>query len=425
MERVKKLLKTSTLRQSSITFTASMINGVLGALFYIVIARTLGPAQFGIFSVAVAASTLLADVSDLGTDTGLVRFVGRYIKKDKQKAYRFLKLTLKIKVVTSLIVISIGLILAPFLADTVFAKPNLAVPLRIAFLGIGSAQLFAFVTHEFQSFQKFLHWGAIFVSTNLLRLILIFFVMSSGVLTSENSLLIYISIPFLGFLIGSFFVPTSAFLKVDNEWQVASEMFHFNKWVTAFTIVAATSSRFDTFISARLLSQAQVGIYSASNQLVQIVPQLIVALGTVFAPKMSEMGALTDLKKYLVKSQIMVTIIAVLGLVAIPIAAVLIPIFYGVAFQGSVPVFVVLFVAMLVFLISVPIHNAIIYYYSYPKLFFLTSLGHLAIIGFVGWQMIGTYGVMGAALTVLLGTIYNFLVPAAWLGIKLKSNAEK
>ena len=79
-------LDTATFRQSSITFGGTILNAAFGAIFYILAARFLGPANFGLLSVAIAVLTLLADVGDLGTDTGLVNFVAKNIDKNKKKA---------------------------------------------------------------------------------------------------------------------------------------------------------------------------------------------------------------------------------------------------------------------------------------------------------------------------------------------------
>src|SRR3989344_2440393 len=331
MENLISLLKTKTLRQSSITFSGSLINGALGAFFFILVARNLGPAGFGIFSLAVAVSTFIADISDLGTGTGIVRFVGKYRTKDPQKALRFLKLGLEIKLLAGFIIVILGYGSSPVLSEIVFGKPELVNSLRIAFLGVGAALLFTFVTNSLQAYQKFWHWSGIYVLTNTIRLLVIIALITSGALTTTNTLLVYISIPLLGFIIGSFFIPTRKYFVIKNEESELKEFFHYNKWVALSAFISAASSRMDTFISARLLTEAQLGIYSASNQLVQVVPQLIGALGTVIAPKMAEINE-KSFKKYFIKTQIMVVLLAILGLIGIPVAYVLIPLLYGNAF---------------------------------------------------------------------------------------------
>ena len=70
---------------------------------------------------------------------------------------------------------------------------------------------------------------------------------------------------------------------------------------------------------------------------------------------------------------------------------------------------------MLVFLISVPVHMSVMYYFAKPKLFFWLSAVHLTIILGLGWNLISLYGAMGAAITVLVGQVINFLIPVVWV----------
>jgi len=240
-----------------------------------------------------------------------------------------------------------------------------------------------------------------------------------GILTSDNVLLIYVLIPFIGFFVGLRLIPVS-FLKVKEESSIARDFFKYNKWVAIFLVAAAVGARLDTFISARLLSATEVGIYSAANQLIQIVPQIVVAISTVVAPKMAGMSSIGELVRYMKKVQVLVLGLAILGIVSIPFVVYLIPLIYGQSYLASVPVFIILLLAYLIFLISVPIHNSVFYYFSYPKLFFYLSIAHATLIGVVGWNLILSMGVMGAAITVLIGQLFNFIVPLIWVLRKIR-----
>lgn len=417
MSKLREITGTATFRQSSFVSVATVINGFLGLLFYVITPRFLGPSLFGIFSIAVAVGTAVADISDFGINTGIVRFVGKY-SREPNTANKYLKISLEIKALVSLAVFIVGFLVSEFLAVRVFGKPELTTYLRIVFLGVSFTLFFGFVTSALQAYQKFFAWSVIQIGTNLLRLILVSIFVLLGILSLTNSLAIYILMPLIGFIIG-FFLLRQKFWSVRGERGVAKELLNFNKWVAAFIFVSAISSRLDTFISARFLSTFDLGLYSLALQLTQVVPQIAGALSIVVAPKMAGMTSISSLITYFKKVQLMVLGLAGLGVLAIPVGVVLIPIFYGRPYLGSVSIFVVLCLAMLIFLVSIPIHNAIIYYFSYPKLFWWLSIGHLAIILFFGLNLIPKYGVMGAASTVLIGSLFNFIVPLAWLVNKL------
>src|ERR671937_84989 len=55
---------------------AGGLSMLLSTAYQIVIARQLGPAGFGLFILALAISTFLAEACDLGLDYGVLRFGG-------------------------------------------------------------------------------------------------------------------------------------------------------------------------------------------------------------------------------------------------------------------------------------------------------------------------------------------------------------
>lgn len=411
----KDIFKTSTFRQSQITIVATLVNGALGLLFYILIARFLGPADFGLLAVSIAFMTLVADIVDFGTNTGLIRHVGASITQEKEKAWKFLKLSLEFKIIIWLLTFTVGFLMVPFIAEGIFHKRELEWPLRLVLFGVGGALFFSFATSSLQTMQKYFVWSVVNISTNLLRVVVILFLFYSGMLGLSNGLISYIALPFFGFFLALVFLPTKQILSVKNEAGVARQLFKYNAWVAAFTVIAALSSRLDIFLNARLLSNFEVGIYGSANQLVQVVPQLVVAIGAVVTPKFASFTDNKTMMTYFKKLQLFVGGLAVLGIASIPVSVYLIPKVFGLQYQEATAPFIVLFLAMLIFLISLPVHSSIIFYFGKPQVFVWISIGHLLIISLLGYFLILNYGIMGAAFTVLTGNIFNFIAPLLWL----------
>ena len=180
----------------------------------------------------------------------------------------------------------------------------------------------------------------------------------------------------------------------------------------------------DTFLTARLLTSFELGIYGAANQLVQVVPQLVGALGMVVAPKFASFRNDQDMVVYLKKLQLFVLGLSAAGLITIPVFIYIIPILFGAAYVTAVVPFILLLAAMLVFLISIPIHNSIIFYFARPDVFVWVSIGHLAIISLLGYFLISNFGLIGAGGAVLVGTIFNLLAPASWFFYKLRKGSN-
>ena len=416
----KGIFSTATFKQSQITIAGTLINGALGALFYIVLARFLGPADFGLLIISLTTLVLVADIADIGTNTGLVRFVSSSLAGNSDRAYRFLKLSLEIKLIAWAISFLIIFLLAPILATAVFHKDELILPLKLIAFGIGGALLFTFATSSLQAYQKYFTWSVINILTNSLRLLLIVFLGSYLILDVENSLLIYIFLPFFGFFVALFILPARKIIQSKNEFHLSKELFKYNIPVAIFTMIAAFSARLDIYLNAALLSVKEVGIYGAANQLVQIMPQLVSALGLVSAPKFASYTNNLQMLTYFKKFQVLVLGLMFLGILTIPLSIYLIPLLYGSAYSGAVIPFVLLFLGQLVFLFSIPVHHSIIFYFGRPDVFIWVALGHLLIIGVLGYLLILSFGITGAALTVLIGMVFNFLFPLGWLLLKLR-----
>lgn len=416
----KTIFSTETFRQSQVTIIGTFINGTLGALFYIVLARFLGPSDFGLLTIALTTLVLVADIADIGTNTGLIRFVSANLTKGSDKANRFLKLSLEIKFITWVLSFLIIFFLAPVLAREIFHKTELVLPLKLVAFGVGGALLFSFATSSLQAYQKYFLWSLINIFTNSLRLVLVLILGYLFVLNVENSLFIYIILPFFGFFVTLFILPTRKILSSKKEFSLSKEFFKYNVPVAVFAAIAAFSSRLDTYLNAALLSTREVGIYGAAGQMVAVMPQLVSALGLVSAPKFASFQNNNQMLIYFKKFQFFVSGLCLLGILTIPVLVFLIPVLFGSQYQEAVVPFIFLFLAMIVFLFSIPVHHSIIFYFGRPDVFIWVSIGHLLIISILGYFLILSFGITGAALTVLVGTIFNFLYPLFWLLIKLK-----
>ena len=86
ISEIIQLSKSKIARDSSIVLAGNILSAGLGFIATILITRTLGPAQFGLFSVALAVMGIASQFSDFGVGTGMVRFASLYLKNDNQKA---------------------------------------------------------------------------------------------------------------------------------------------------------------------------------------------------------------------------------------------------------------------------------------------------------------------------------------------------
>lgn len=419
------IFKTATLRQSFVTTLGTIANGILGGLFYVVVARSLGPADFGALFLAITFMTLIADIFDLGINTGIVRFVPKHLVSEETAAFKFLKLSLIIKLVVGVTIFLASTFISSFIAIGIFGKSELEGPIKWVMFGVLGALLYTFATASLQAFQKFVHWSVINILINTVRLGLIVLLIYASSLNLITSIQTYILLPFFGFFIALLILPAKRFLTVNNEWSVFKQLFKYSGLVSIFALIAALSSRLDTFLVGKLLNTSEVGIYGAASQLTQVLPQLVVSIGVVVAPKFASFSNKKDMLVYFKKLQLLTLGIAAAIILVLPLAYYLIPLFLGKEYVKSIPIFLILVLANLIFLISTALHNCIFYYFSKPQLFIWIALGHLLIIGFFGYFAVLNFGLFGAAITVLLGMLFNFLAPLAWFFTKINLHQDE
>lgn len=420
LDQLLPLFKTKTFLQVTITILGTVITSGLGALFFIVLARNLGPAEFGILMVLITTAVLIADILDVGINTTLVRFVSHSLAANGKALYQYISLGFFCKTIIWLVVLVFGIILSRPISQLLQNSQVLRDLLVYSFVGAGGIALLSISLAIIQAYQRFYVYNFIQILTNLMRILILLLIIQVGLLSIKSVMTLYLLIPLVGLLISLYFLPMQKILRSKYSIGNFSKMFKFSKWVALFTVIGVISSKMDTFLNARLVNNYDLGLYAVANQLIMVAPQVVSSIGAVIAPKFSSFNKKSDMITYFKKVQIFVLGLALTGFLVIPIASYLIPILLGGVYLQSVPIFIILLSATMISLIALPTHVSIIYYFSRPDIFSRLSLGNFIIMFGVGYLMISRYGITGAALTVVISSLFNFLVPLFWLLTKLR-----
>jgi len=105
----------------------------IGYITKMVISRDLSVSEVWVIYGVISFVSLLSTYNDLWCTESLNYFLPKYIvKKDYGKAKYLIFLTLKVQLLTSLLIFSIIFIFAPFLATSYFWEPNIVDILRIS-----------------------------------------------------------------------------------------------------------------------------------------------------------------------------------------------------------------------------------------------------------------------------------------------------
>jgi len=404
ISEVIQLSKSRIARDSAIVFAGNILSAVLGFVATVLITRTLGPAQFGLFSVALAVMMIASQLSDFGINTGLVRFASLYLKTDKLKAHLMFKVSLKVKLIVSMSIFLIGLLVSPSLAIYVFKKPELIVALRLAFMGAIGLSLMGYISTTLQARQSFAKFASINIINSGGKLALVGILVLVRNLNLFSALTSVITVPFMAFLIGSLIIPRD-FLKVKgNEKESFRELFHFSKWILVSVFCVMIITRLDILMLGHFSDSKTVGIYSAAFGLAYFFPIFTGSFVTALLPEISKLSKKEHLKKYALKSLKLVFITAIFSSPLFFLAKPIILVIYGKEYLASVTILKILLVGFIISLLN-QLMTLIAYSINKPKIGGCVNIIQLAFI-FGGYSVvIPVYGALGVATINLLTRI--------------------
>lgn len=103
-----------------------------GFFFNVIIARLLGPAGAGVYYLALASATAATVFGRLGMDNAILKFVSSaWTNKDRESAAGVVRVAVRVGLGASAVATVLLLLLAPWLSNVLFSKPNLTPALQI------------------------------------------------------------------------------------------------------------------------------------------------------------------------------------------------------------------------------------------------------------------------------------------------------
>lgn len=415
MTEAGRMFFSVTARNSGIVFGGNLLNAILGFVSMIIVARTLGPLDFGLFSVATSTMAVTAGLADLGIGTGLVRFSSLALEKDEKQAMQVFKAALDLEVIISLVVLVGGWLLAPTISSLLGRGSELVLALRLAFIGAGALSMWSFVTAVFQSWQKFLGLAIVNVATNIFKLVLILALLQLVMLREIPAIAAYVGAPILGLVISFYLMPRS-FMKEPRSpktREAYSRLIGFSKWIMVSYIINSVIIRVDVFVLTNIKGLEAVGLYSAGFQLAQVFPLLIGSMVTVLLPQVSRMSQPEEFlgfaKKSLIMSMVLIIILLPVYLIASPVIGLLLP-----EYLVSITIFKILLTAFLLNIIFNPL-STILLAIDRPDLLAYTNGVQLIVAIAVNIVLIPVYGAYGAAYAFFIWTAAGAVMVASAL----------
>ncbi len=276
------LLFVGTVTQLGINFTAKLL-----------IARLLGPVDYGAVSLAVTVMISLAVVTLVGTDTGLGRFLPRFDAATRRRGV--LVSAVRMVVPFSLVVGGGLVLLARPVATTVFGKPEVAPVLRAAGVGVPLVAILRLAVGGSRGMKQALprvllqNLAMPVVRFGLIAVALFLGAGAAGVAWAYVGGYAVVGVGAVYYLL--WHTPLSAAVEAR---RMDRELLQFSAPLMITATMALVLSNVDILLLGALAPTGDVGVYNVAYPLASLLTVVLTSVAFLFMPVISELHAEGD-----------------------------------------------------------------------------------------------------------------------------------
>ncbi len=377
---------------------AGLARLALGFVASVVVARALGPADFGVYAVLAATVGIVGAIAEGGlTEAAVQRMAGAApgpARAERGRAFFWVRLA------AATVVIAVGCAVAGPLARTVLGLPDDGTLVRWALLGIVATALSGAVSAILQASGHFGRMSTLTLTnaaaTSALALLLAWL----HQLTLLSALIVLgIGTSLLSFAVGWWMLPRgSASLAPPARPTLSFEaraLFRTGRWLWIASMCAVLTANLDVLLLNMWGTLATVGIYALALNLALKADVVNQSLYTVLLPTASTLREPSAIARYvkggLVRSGVVVALLLPLFVLAEPFILIV----YGPAYAPAVGIFRLLLGVVLFDVLATP---ALLLPLSFnrPQLLAAADGARAATLGLVGVALIPTVGALGA-----------------------------
>ena len=411
---------TSTAKSTYITTFGAGLVAFLGFVFWIIIARSMSPSDFGLFSVVFNLVNILYVICDVGLSSSLLRYLPQAIREAREgEVKKILKVAFLVVFLASGLLAFALILFAKPLAVLVFTKKELSLPLALSsFSLLGISLSYLFIT-MLQGKQKFLLAVITESSMMVVKVSSVILLVVLGRLNLVSLLFVFSLTSFSGLVLGLIFIrPSFLFSQLDG--RLFKILFGFGVWVALARMANAASARIDTLMLARFVDSAQIGFYSAAQRMTFIFPVIVTGMTAVLSPKFAALKTEAEAKSFMKKSIFLISALFSLVAVLFILSPYLTVLIYGEVYKPAIFIFRVLLISSAFFIASSIPTVILLYYFGQSRLFAILSAIQFALIFIGNLVLIPRLGVVGPAISLVLAYGFIFLASSFVIFQKFK-----
>ena len=356
MKRIIGILKTQTIKDSFVISLGLGVSAVIGFIFTILLARSLGPVNFGVYSALTALAAIIYSLGDMGISNSLINFLPKKISE----SYQYLSTSFWMEFVIGVFILLLFGIFSYF--HETIVPGSLSTDLLLAGVISFNYLLIIYTQGVFTAGRKFWSYTASQILDSGVKIVIVFFIFKMGNLSIGTALIANIISTFIALLIT--FGKELYSIEFDFFKKPFWNILHFAKWIAMSRVFTVMISRIDIILLNFMVGSYSAGIFSAASRVTLIFAMTAGGLSSVINPRFSSFDSHHQTVSYSKKLILLVSGIATAMLALSFLALPIISLVYGEKYLESVSVFRYLILAMIPFLFTIISNSALVYAFN-------------------------------------------------------------
>jgi len=429
---MQRLFNKETIGQSAgIVLFFIVLQRIIQTVSGIVFARLLGPAEYGVYTLAFFFIPLFVSIARLGIPSCFNRYIPQYEQKGALRS--FLKKTYLLIIAGGVFTVLACLLNAKALSIMIFGSSIYQKLVIICALTVFPYVIYEALVYSFSGMRVFKLAGALKTSElfvlGLLGSILLIFSPKAESIIFADLIAFTLVVIFFGLVFRKYLGNLDSQDIKIKESNFYGKIFKFSVFFIIAPVINTLFNNTDRWMLSRFTDFSQVGIYSMGLNIAGIIFLFGMIAGNVLSPNMSHIWEQGDKQKvmYVLNFSLKVNTLFILcGALAISLfKRQIVSILYGVEYIGCLPIIG----AMLIFWLY---HGVYWTVSSYSELIEKTYIplicGCAGLICnvFFNYLWIPRYGLMGAAVATNISFGISIIMMYLWFmkeGFKIKPSA--
>ena len=403
-------LKSDTSKDVIVNTIGNYLNIFFTAFFAILLVRLFSPEEYGVLSVLLAISYVMANLLDFGATATIYANLPGLVEKNTDSKYSFLKSIFIFQtVLSSLTIIAVWLYFPQI--DKLFFKTDAStLALNLTALSVLFFIWQNFITNSLFATKKFLIANVYTNISNVLKLFFILGVYFFGKISIE---IILLSFGIVGPL-------TVFFLFLKDRFNVLKKILtsNFDKESIKFryTITYFLASQFynlalrmDLFLLSFFGLKPEVGYYGLAQKIILTISASAVSISQVLSPQFAQIKSRNEFYKIIKTGFIYMSLPCILFAILFFVPKEIFALVFTNSFEESGKITNFLAIPFLLSTLGIIPHLLLLYTFKTPKYTFLSNLGMLIVVSACAYYLIPLHGMYALPWALSIG----FLVAMA------------